>query len=338
MRKISENIVKEIVKLKERKVPIPEISKRLKISPSSVKNYTKHVRLNRDENLGGRPNKLSKVMKSELVNKFRKNEIKYLNDARGKLFDKYKVKVCKQTVKNYLNREGVKCYIKQKKPFLSDVHKEKRLKFSDDFMDFSYFEWATVIWSDEKKFSLFNTNHKEYYWKNPRDRPEEHHIKKTKKFGGGYIMTWGCITSKGVGELIKIEGIMDSNKYIDVLSNGLIPTMEKFSLNYQDTLFMQDNDPKHTSKTTKEWLRRNKISVLDWPAQSPDLNPIENLWNQIEQNIRRREKQPTTTNELWEVVKEEWSKITIEKIRSLYMSMINRVNQVKEAKGGYTSY
>jgi transposase len=167
---------------------------------------------------------------------------------------------------------------------------------------------------------------------------EEANLKKSKKFGGGGIMAWGCITSQGVGELIRLDGTVDSKKYIEVLSNGLMKTLENYDLNPKRVIFMQDNASIHKAKTVLEWLNINKIKVLDWPAQSPDINPIENLWGILDLRIRRNKKKPENPDELWELIKEEWNKIDQETIRKLYLSMTKRVHGVYNSKGGYVKY
>jgi DDE superfamily endonuclease len=228
--------------------------------------------------------------------------------------------------------------VKAKKPLLTARHKARRMDFVNNFSNFSYFDWKTVIWSDECKFALTNTNHREFYWKRRSDPLKDSHVKQTLKFGGKSIMAWACITSKGVGKLVRIDGIMTAEKYIKILEEGLIGTLEDHELSLSSSLFMHDNDPKHTAKSTKEWLRRNKINVMDWPAQSPDMNPIENLWNLVDQRLRKREKKPANAEELWQMVQAEWNALDLKVIRSLYISMTSRVDALKKAKGGYTKY
>ncbi len=101
-------------------------------------------------------------------------------------------------------------------------------------------------------------------------------------------------------------------------------------------VFQHDNDPKHTAKATKEWLKKKYIKVLQWPRQSPDINPIENLWRELKLWVSMR--QPRNLNDLERICKEEWTKINPEMCANLMTNYKKRLNYVLANKGFCSKY
>jgi hypothetical protein len=97
----------------------------------------------------------------------------------------------------------------------------------------------------------------------------------TVKHGGGSIILWGCFAAGGTGALHKIDGMMRKENYVDILKQHLKTSVGKLKIGHK-WVFQMDNDPKHTSKVVARWLKDNKVKVLEWSSQSPDLNPKEN--------------------------------------------------------------
>uniref|UniRef100_A0AAZ3R5I6 Transposase n=1 Tax=Oncorhynchus tshawytscha TaxID=74940 RepID=A0AAZ3R5I6_ONCTS len=119
-----------------------------------------------------------------------------------------------------------------------------------------------IIWSDETKIELFGLNAKRHVWRKPGAIP-------TVKHGGGSIMLWGCFSAAGTGRLVRIEAKMNGAKYRKILDENLLQSAQDLRLGRRFT-FQQDNDPKHTAKTTPEWLRDKSQNVLELPSQSSD--------------------------------------------------------------------
>ncbi len=103
-----------------------------------------------------------------------------------------------------------------------------------------------------------------------------------------------------------------------------------------DFIFQQDLAPAHTAKSTKSWLNDHGVGVLDWPANSPDLNPIENLWGIVKRKMRN--KRPNNADDLKTTVKETWASIPPQQCHKLITSMPRRIEAVIKAKGAPTKY
>uniref|UniRef100_A0AAY5JYP5 Tc1-like transposase DDE domain-containing protein n=1 Tax=Esox lucius TaxID=8010 RepID=A0AAY5JYP5_ESOLU len=110
----------------------------------------------------------------------------------------------------------------------------------------------------------------------------------TVNHGGRNIILWGCFSAKGTGRLHRIEGRMDGAMYCEILVNNLLPSVRALKMGH-GWVFQHDNDPKHTARATKEWLRKKHFKVLEWPSQSPHLNPIENLGRELKVHIAQRQ-------------------------------------------------
>lgn len=151
-------------------------------------------------------------------------------------------------------------------------------------------------------------------------------------------MVWGCMTWVGVGNLYRIDGLMNSQVYLDILDSQLLDTIERQDLDEAQVIFQHDNDPKHTSCLVQRWLGRQDFSVLDWPPQSPDLNPIEHLWNEVDRRLRLSATLPTCKDDLWEKIQVVWQNIEVEYVQKLIRTMPTRVDDLLAAKGGYTRW
>ena len=172
-----------------------------------------------------------------------------------------------------------------------------------------------------------------------RRRPGEAYrddcVQPTVKHGGGGVMVWGCMSESGVGELKLVVGRMCAKDYVSLLRGALPASVRSLGLE-GDYIFHQDNASCHSAKYTKDWMARNKIDLLDWPAQSPDLNPIEHLWDALGRQIGSRAF--TNNEQLWKHLQEQWQLLPRVCISKLVESMSRRVEAILKARGGYTRY
>src|SRR3984957_13248717 len=243
-----------------------------------------------------------------------------------------------QTVCCSLKAAGLKAVAKKKKPFLSKRHKKERMDFALAHQDWTVEDWKKVVWSDETKINRLRSDGRKWVWKKAGEGLSDRLVQGTQKFGGGSVMVWGCMLWDGPGYACKIDGRMDGDLYLKILEDDFQASLSYYGKSAGDVIFQQDNDPKHTCKKAKAWFQDNDFNVLLWPAQSPDLNPIEHLWDHLKRRLSEHEVAPKGILELWERVEEEWNKIDVEVCQNLIESMPRRVAAVLKAKGGYTKY
>ncbi|KAJ4926540.1 hypothetical protein JOQ06_008713 [Pogonophryne albipinna] len=215
-------------------------------------------------------------------------------------------KVTKATISNTLRRQGFKSCSARRVPLLKPVHVQARLKFAREHLDDPEEDWENVIWSDETKIERFGKTKTRRVWRRKNAELHPKNTIPTVKHGGGNIMLWGCFSAKGPGRLIRVKERMNGAMYREILSDNLLPSARALKMK-RGWVFQHDNDPKHTARATKEWLRKKHFKVLEWPSQSPDLNPIENLRRELK--VRVAQRQPQNITALEEICMEEWAKI-----------------------------
>ncbi len=226
------------------------------------------------------------------------------------------VKASKATTHRRVKEFGYSCRIPLVKPLLNHRQRQRHLTWAKEKKNWTVAQWSKVLFSDESKFCISFGNQGPRVWRKGGEAHSPSCMKSSVKFPQS-VMIWGAMSSAGVGPLC-------------FLKTNVLPSADQLFKD-ADFIFQQDLAPAHTAKSTKSWLNDHGVGVLDWPANSPDLNPIENLWGIVKRKMRN--KRPKNADELKTTVKETWASIPPQQCHKLITSMPRRIEAVIKAKG-----
>ena len=190
-----------------------------------------------------------------------------------------------------------------------------------------------VIWSDEKRFCLDGPDGLHSHWADmclPRRI-----FSRTQREGGG-LMIWASFSAKGKSKLVFVEGNLNAAAYTNMLEDTMISLLSEY--HSERAIYQHDNAPAHSPNHTTEFLMDCEFEVMEWPARSPYLNPIENLWAGLVRDIYDAIRQFYELDDLKEAILYAWENIDDELLRNLAFTMAARCANVIEKRGGAVAY
>ena len=283
----------------------------------------------------GRPEALSARDKRSLVRITKKNRKEPLAVITNEFNVQHDTTLTTKTIRKYLHNLGWRNCVACRKPLLDKRKALERKKWCREHLKWVN-EWQMVVFTDESRFCLHKADGRERTWRRVNEKYHKDCINTTMKFGGGSVMFWGCFCWWGVGPLVRIKGNMNSDSYVDILAKYFIPWANSLMEKHHgeiNLIFQQDLASIHTSTYSEWWMNSHNFNILNWAPYSPDLNPIENLWERLDSAVRNRKPMPTKLEELVKIIEEEWYNLSIEYIRALICSMPNRVKTIYKARG-----
>ncbi|KAI5188008.1 hypothetical protein NEIRO03_2662 [Nematocida sp. AWRm78] len=328
MTSIPEYVKKEIKRLYSSGMSQRKIAREMGVSKTSVQGITAGTAREGGSPPQGRPPKVTPRIARAIVRAAKTPRVPSTSDLASQAQESAGVALSRETVRQVLHSEGLVSRVRPRKPRLLPHHRLDRLSFAHNPLPTPEDTWQSVVFTDECKFNLFGSDGPKTVWREPGPPTQDYQIIETVKYGGGSVMAWGAITSRGVGALVFIETTMDAKVFVEVFESGLNETLKKKHLKVKDVILQQDNDPKHKSALARRYMEKADIRVLRWPSYSPDLNPIENVWAYLKRQIARSGKKPQDKRELKALIADKWRKIPDDFIRHLYDGMPGRMEDV----------
>jgi transposase len=327
--KTKQNIWNLYKGIKDTKLTVTEIAKKLKLSKSTVSNVInnyKKIKCFEPKSKSGAPRVTSKNQDQKIITLIENPKIITSKDI-NKCLQKSGINISDQTVRNRL-KEGNATYSTLKtQPLLNKTHIDKRLQFAQANLER---DWSNVIFADESTFCIYNYPLKA--WGTDKSKKIRKIVQHPSK-----LHVWGCFCSHGFGKLIIFESTLNSSKMIKIYEKGLLSTSKcYFGFNNNNWILCEDNDPKHRSKLVASFKTSNNIITMDWPSCSPDLNPIENVWGLLKNKLAK--KQITSIRILKRELLKEWNALTKKDALKYVNSMKNRLQMVIHNKGDHIPY
>ncbi len=306
---VCQQIREKIIEMFKNNVPQRKIGRDLDISPSTVHNIIKRFKESGGISVRkgqGRKPKLNNRDLRSLRRHCIKNRHSSISDITTWAQDYFGKPLSSTTIRSYIHKCQLKLYCAKRKPYVNSVQKCRRLLWARRHLGWTITQWKRVLWSDESVFQVFfgRNGRRVLRTKEEKDHPDCYQQQVQKP---GSVMVWGCVSALGKGNLHFCDGTINAEKYIEILEHNMLPS-RRHLFQGRPCIFQQDNAKPHSAHIKKSWLRRKRVRVLDWPACSPDLSPIENVWRILKRKMRQR--RPRTVAHLKTCLQEEWDKIT----------------------------
>lgn len=239
------------------------------------------------------------------------------------------------TVRRRLKEVGLRARRPYRGVILTPRHRRARLVWARRHLRLTGADWGKVLFTDESRFCLQGNDGRRRCYRRRGERFNAVNVVQRDQFRGGSVMIWGGISLHTRTRVVVVNGRLNAQRYQNtILTPVAIPHVQQ---NRRMT-FMHDGAPCHTAAGTQRLLNRNQIRVLPWCSKSPDMNPIEHLWDELDRRLRRLQNQPQTVQQLQQALVQLWNTIPHAFIANLVMSMRRRCRALIRANGGHTRY
>lgn len=241
-----------------------------------------------------------------------------------------------RTVRNRLREQNNRLKRPAVRPVLLQCHCIAKLAWCTRHLRFRIQDWANILFTDESRFHLDSSDGRCRVYRRVGERYQDACVVQCRQFGGGSVMVWGGISAHGRTPLQIVNGNLTSVRYRDeIIQRHVIPFIQRHQ---NHITLQQDNARPHVARVVRDLFVQQNVDVLPWPAVSPDLSPIEHVWDEMERRLRRLPNQPVTLADLGQALTNIWNNIPQAFLNTLVASMRRRCQACVNANGGHTRY
>lgn len=242
------------------------------------------------------------------------------------------------TARRYVKLLNLQSYVAVQKPFLSKKNIAARIIWARTHEHWTQKQWANVMFTDESSFTVRPKKNRMHVWRHRGQRLRTKFMVATFKSGYKTVSVWGGFSLRGRTPLVGIIGSFDSNTYRVIIDNHILPFAYDVHGGTESFVLQEDNCGPHRAKSIATYLANEEVSRMKWPAQSPDLNCIENVWGLLKSQLRKRKVYPNTPLQLFHILSNLWNSLPDSYFCNLVASMPRRIEMVRKNRGGATKY
>uniref|UniRef100_A0A667ZNY4 Transposase Tc1-like domain-containing protein n=1 Tax=Myripristis murdjan TaxID=586833 RepID=A0A667ZNY4_9TELE len=309
------------------------------VSPSTISKVKAKFHITgdvRDRPRSGRPKKTTPQEDRFLTLSALRYRRLSSTDLQSRFADRYGRRLSAQTIRNRLHAANLWSQRAARRPAMTALHRQARLRWCQQHVHWNLNMWRNVMFSDESRFCLRHLDRRVKAWRRRGERYADCCTDRVTSFGGVSVMVWGGISLTGKTRLVIIGGNLNAETYRDeILQPVAIPYLHSLGPN---SVLLDDNARPHRAGFIRDYLQSLAVERMEWPASSPDLNPIERLWDQLGRAVRARVTNTTTLADLRQMLVEEWDAIPQQCVSRLVTSMRRRCQAVVAVFGFSTRY
>lgn len=320
-------------------IGLREVSRRLHVSHSTISRLRERFNAtgsSQERRHTGRPRATTRQQDRYLMLGALRDRTSTAVILRGQLRATTGANISCSTVRRRLHEAGLRSRRPAVRPVLSAVNRTRRLAWARRHVTWTRQQWGRVLFSDESRFTLSFNDGRARVWRRQGERFSDATVREHNRYGGGSVMVWGGMSLGTRTPLLPVYGILNGVRYRDeVLRPVALPALANLG---QGAIFQDDNAPAHRARLVTNFLGQHQVTRMAWPACSPDLNPIEHLWDVLGRRIRSNHAPPPTLARLVQILQFEWAAIPQATLRTLVGSMRRRCEACIQARGGHTRY